>query len=234
MERKIILGLVAFTLLAIAAAIILPGGRTLDAKPKLPWLIEVDEQGAVRVFDITLGRTTLAEAREGFETEGKVNLFAAPDRAMTVEAFFEDLYLSGLRADLVLTLGVDPGNMERMYQRGLRVSQLGSGSKKVSLHPDDLRQVLGAPVMHITYSPAASLDAALIQNRFGHPAQKRSEATGLTHWLYPEKGLDIAWDAKGNGVLQYVPIKDFDRLAAPLQDAHTLTPQAAGGTPQTD
>lgn len=234
MERKMVLGLVTVTLLAIAGAIIFPGGRPADVEPKLPWLVGVDEQGAVRVFDITLGKTTLAEARQAFEADGKVNLFATADHQLSVEAFFEDLYLSGLRADLVLTLGVDTPSAEAMFRRGLRISQLGSGSKKVSLHADDMEQVMGAPVMHITYSPAAALDAEVIEGRFGQPAQKISESAGPTHWLYPDKGLDIALDTEGQAVLQYVAIQDFDKLAAPLQDAQAPAAQSTEQTRKGD
>jgi hypothetical protein len=62
------------------------------------------------------------------------------------------------------------------------------------------------------------LDEASIKQRFGEPAQVIKESdSAMTHWLYPDKGLDVALDEKGNGVLQYVPPSQFSQLLKPLK-----------------
>jgi hypothetical protein len=109
-----------------------------------------------------------------------------------------------------------------MYARGLRISKLESGSRKVKLDPADALTLGQRAVRSIAYLPQASLDEALIAKRFGEPNERRTEAeTGIVHWLYPERGMDIARDPKGKVVIQYVSPADFPRLTAPLQAAPT-------------
>jgi hypothetical protein len=55
-----------------------------------------------------------------------------------VEAFFDQVHLQRLRADFVITLDVDQPTLAAMYERGLRISQVGSGSRKIKLDPVDV------------------------------------------------------------------------------------------------
>jgi len=43
------------------------------------------------------------------------------------------------------------------------------------------------------------------------------EATGITHWLYPDRGLDIAVNPDGREVFQYVMPARFNELLEPLE-----------------
>ena len=66
-------------------------------------------------------------------------------------------------------------------------------------------------------SPTVLLDEDLLHKRFGEPAQRIREAeNNTTHWLYPERGLDIALNDEGQAVMQYVSPKAFSKLMAPL------------------
>ncbi len=217
MERKLVAFLATLSLLAVALAVFLPGGRSPDEFPKLPWKIRLDPQGYSEVLGVTLGRTTLAEAQETFGAEAKINLFASPDQHYAIEAYFERLFLSGIKADLILTLDLPQQQAGRIYQRGLRVSTLGSGARKVDLAPEDERAMLQQPISHITYLPAADLEPELLGNLFGEPARRVPGKAGVTHWLYPDKGLDIAVNPDGKEVLQYVPPARFARLIEPLE-----------------
>lgn len=217
MDRKIILYLLGAAVLAFIAIMLFPG-READPNPKLPWDVTHDEQGRTRVFTFTLGESTFADVRALFNEEGKVNLFAEPDGSHTVEVYFDQIYLSGLRADFVLTLDISDDTAAAMYNRGLRISQLPSGSKKVKLSPEDVDILLDAPVRTITYLPVAQLEADLLERRFGAPAEKIREANGVTHWLYPERGLDIGRDPDGGIVIQYVNPQVFEAIVAPLRE----------------
>ena len=226
MERKIFLGILAASLIAVALAILLPGGRTVDKNPKLPWLIQIDDNGRSTVFGLTLGVSTLAQAREMFRAQGESNLFAGDDQVYTVESYFQRLFLSGLRGDMILTVNVDPAVISGMYERGLRISQLGSGAKKVKLADEDLATLAHARIGSLTYIPGTDLDPALLAERFGEPARRIQEPDGASHWLYPDKGLDIAVNPDGREVLQYVSPADFEDILVPLQEA--LEKTAAG------
>jgi hypothetical protein len=212
MERKIALSILALTLLAIGIAIIMPGGRQVDTDPKLPWLLGVNADGSSTVFGLTLGKSRVADARKLLQEEGEVTLFMDPDGRFTIEVFFERVVLSGLKADMVMTADLTQQEMQPMYDRGTRISKLGSGERKVTLRPEDIDAAAAAPIRHLTYLPVADLDSGLIESRFGTPAQRIAEKSGATHWLYPEKGLDIAVDPERKEVFQYVAPKDFERL----------------------
>lgn len=218
MDRPILLGILGVTLLGLAAALLLPGGRPADPQPKLPWEIKLAPDGSSEVLSLGLGRSPLSAARAVFRDHGEVSLFRASQGDVVIEAFFEGVNLSGLRADVVLSLDVPAATARDFYERGLRISRAESGASRVTLAPEDLEQAAAAPIHQITYLPAARLDPELIERRFGAPRERVAEGdSGVIHWLYPERGLDIALDAKGKAVLQYVAPADFNRLAAPLR-----------------
>jgi hypothetical protein len=62
------------------------------------------------------------------------------------------------------------------------------------------------------------LDEALLEKRFGAPAERITESeTGIVHWIYPDKGMDLARDPKGKVVIQYVSPADLPGLTQPLR-----------------
>ncbi|MET0092841.1 MAG: hypothetical protein ABW120_04870 [Sedimenticola sp.] len=218
MDRKIVLGILSLSLIALAIAILIPGGRAPDQNPRLPWQIEIDERGLPTVFGLTLSESTLADAQRDFEETGDLNLFATPADELSVEAYFERLYLNGIRASIILTLDVDENTLAAMYKRGARLKQLETGNRKISLAEEDFRSLSDARIHHITYIPAANLDADLIRGRFGEPARRIAvQETGAEHWLYPEKGLDIALSSEGKEVFQYVVPGEFETILEPLE-----------------
>lgn len=219
MERKLFLGILAVTLIALAVAILIPGGRSVDEQPKLPWNLQVNEQGRLGVFGIELGNSDLESARKSFQAQGKANLFLTPDERYMVEVYFQSLYLSGLKADIVLSLELPDDRAAQMFARGERISQMGNGVKKVEFSSNDLVELGREKIAIITYIPAADLDEELIASRFGEPASKvREPDVPVVHWLYPEKGLDIAVNAEGKEVFQYVNPGEFGRVLKPLAD----------------
>ena len=216
MNKKILPGLLIAILLLLAAVIMFPVGKNKQQPPILPWDIAIDSAGNTRVFNLTLNQSTLLDAQKEFKKEAKISMFASSQENYTIEAYFERLYISGLRADLILTLDVDQASAAQMYERGLRLSQLGSGEKKITLAHNDNNTLTKALISHITYLPAANLDAELIRNRFGKPGKLHTEPSGITHWLYPKKGLDIALNPEGKEVLQYTSPAHFDQIIQPL------------------
>lgn len=218
MDRKIILSILGAALFAFLGLWLL-----LTALPDeraglrlYPWDAAVGADGRVTVFDLTLGTSTLADVRDLLGEEGKATLFAEPDGGFAVEAYFDDILLSNLRADWVVTLAAPPDLLAAMYERGLRVSTSSSGSRKVTLAPEDLERLNGLPLASLTYLPWKRLEPQDLVGRFGEPAERLQAADGASHWLYPARGFGIARDARGGVVIQYVNPADFARLRAPL------------------
>jgi len=182
----------------------------------LPWYIEHPTADAVRVFGLTLGKSTTNEAELRFKEEAKPSLFKSPDGKMVVEIFFEQVILAGLPSKIVLTIDVPEAQLKGMYERGLRMASTGSG-KKITMTADDIAMLRTYPISSLTYLPNLRLDDAIFLKRFGQPAQRVQEKeTGLVHWLYPQNGLDITLGKGMKPLLQFVPPGNFDKLVRPL------------------
>lgn len=220
MDKKLVFYILGLSLLLIGALILLPGGRTVDPEPKVPWRISVHPDGTATVFTLTLDRSTLADARRVLGDVGEPTLFIRKDGRLELEVYFEQVFLSGLRADFVLGLGLSQEVAQAMYERGARQAKMGSGERKVTLAAEDQPGLAGLPIRHITYLPMADLDPKLLESRFGIPAERIPEPGGeLVHWLYPPQGLDIGVNSRTKEVFQYVAPKDFATLIAPLRAA---------------
>jgi hypothetical protein len=221
MEKKIIFWVVSLSFVAVALAILLPGGRPADSHPRLPWDIQLSTQGEVEVFGLTLGRSTLAEARDDFQMEGKVSLFITESGKPALEAYFEQVFLSGLRADFILVLDANDETLQRLYDHGSRISRTTDTTRKVVLGSDDLSQVSNLPIKLINYIPYANLDESLVINRFGPPAEKITESeTGVSHWIYPERGFSIGLNPEGKELIQYMPLSQIKPLIERIEESN--------------
>ncbi len=220
MGRHIFLSVLLFTLLVLALAILLPTGREpLSARGDYPWNVTVDSEGYSQVFGITVGRSTVRQAAEVIRDPGEVSMFVAADGKQAVEVYFDRVAIGEFYAKMVLAVALDAPALQAMYERGVRISNLGGGVRKVELHPDDLVRVGDAVISSLTYIPSVNLDGAVIRKRFGAPARLLKERdSGLVHWLYPAIGLDLAVNEEGKEVLLYVKPAEFSRVTAPLQE----------------
>jgi hypothetical protein len=227
MDRKIILSVLASALLGFIGIwlllSIIPDQR---AGVRLyPWEVSRDSAGRTRVFDLSIGDSTLADAQALLGEDGEVNLFVNPDGSHSVEVYFDDIYLSNIRADWILTLDLEPERLAAMYDRGLRVSKTGSGSRKVKMKPEDVETLGGEAIGTLTYLPWKQLEARDIEGNFGPPAERVTEDSGVVHWLYPDKGMDIARDTNGGVVIQYLNADDYAQAIVPLAPAAEQPPQ---------
>lgn len=217
MDRKIILGVVALAAVSISVLLIAPD-NSINSPDTLPWKIVHPTPDTTRVFGITLGVTSLDQSAETFkhQTEVELSLFKPSEGKLGVEAFYEEVNFNGLKAKIVMNVAVPDDELKRMYERGLRMNSTPSG-KRITLTADDLARVKSLPVSSLTYMPTVRLEEPTIIKRFGEPAQRIKESkSDLTHWLYPQHGLDIVMSGKAKPLLQYLPPKDFELLRAPL------------------
>ncbi len=205
------------SLILLAFAILIPGGKVTETEPKLPWRTTIDIDGNSTVFGITIGKSTLKEAQEALQAEAKINLFVSLSDQYTVEAYFRSITISGLKADLVLSLMVNSSKAKEMYERGVRQKALVTGNKQIDLAPADFTWMENQKIHHITYIPSTNLDEKLISSRFGEPSRRVTEIEGIVHWLYPEKGLDIGLNPDGKEVFQYMNPRDFNQAMMPLE-----------------
>lgn len=216
--KRIFWWVLGVTLAAVGLAVMLPGGPPPESPRFLPWQIEVLPDGRSRVFGIRLGESPLGELEQKLQQEAEISLFASDGGSKSVEAYFNSVTLSGLKARMVAVLGLDEATLQQMFDRGERIATYAQGQRKVTLSDADLALARRSPVVAITYLPRTDLDEATITRLFGTPARTIAEPGGrIVHWLYPDKGLDVAMDRQGKEVFQYVPPRDFERLTKPLE-----------------
>lgn len=217
MDRKILLGVIAFAALALSIALMLPEDTTtVNDGDTLPWNIAHPTPYTTRVLGVTLGESTLEQAELKFEEAAVVSMFQSADSKLAVEAFFEEVNLNGLKAKIVLTMEIPSFELPGIFDRGLRMNTTTSG-KRITLSTDDLARVRRSPIASLTYLPAVRLDEAVLIKRFGEPAQRvRETKSGAIHWLYPQHGLDITLGGDEKPLLQYLSPTNFERLRSPL------------------
>jgi len=217
MELKNILGVITLSIVFILIGLMIPKGDQ-ETQQILPWQIEKTATESIKVFDLTLGESTLGDAEKRLKSNAVVSLFAQPDGTMATEVFFEKVELGGLSAKIVIVTDLNQEQLSAMYSNGSRISTLGSGTNKVTLSAADLKQIRLARIDSLAYLPRVRLEDDLIKARFGEPSEIITEAENKTvHWLYPELGLDLTINEKGGAVLQYISPKKFDKLLTPLR-----------------
>ncbi len=215
MDKKIILGVFALVVVSLSVLLLVPDNST-SSPDTLPWKITHPTPETSRIFGITLGQSTLDDTEKAFKELSEISLFKTPEGKLLVEAFFDELNLNGLKAKFVLTIAVPEGELQGMYDRGLRMNSTPSG-KRITLTPEDLAKVRQTTVSSLTYLPSARIEEALFAKRFGTPVERISEKkSGAVHWLYPQHGLDITLGNGEKPLLQYVSPKDFHLLRTPL------------------
>jgi hypothetical protein len=195
---KIAAAIVLALLAMLAAPLLFPPKQ--EAPPPIahgmPWQIELPGAGQSRVFGLTLGgaaASTLADARRLAAEAPKLALLAPQDAPPALEA-----------------------DLEAMRANAAKTSHLDSGIRKYVLHESDQERAERLPLAAIAFIPSASLDEAVILQRFGTPAERIRQGETLEHFLYPAQGLDVVLDSKGKEVLQYVAPAEFAKLRAPL------------------
>jgi hypothetical protein len=218
---KVAAGVAALLIAVLAAPLLFPPKQ--EAPPPIthgmPWQIELPVAGASRVFGLTLGGakpSTLVDAQRAFPEVLKLALLAPTDKPLTLEAYFESVSIGPLSGKLVLSIAASQAELEAMRERAAKTDHLETGIRKFILNDADRLRAESLPLATLVFIPAASLDEAVILQRFGTPCGTHPQGETLEHFLYPEKGLDVVLDRKGKEVLQYVAPADFARLRTPL------------------
>jgi hypothetical protein len=184
----------------------------------LPWQIEIAPDGSTTVFGIRPGHSRLADVRAIMGDDMELAIIAASDEGGALEMYYGHYRAGLLSGKLILQAGSDAQILETWRSNAVSSEYMPTGqAKKYIPSADDLPQILDQKVTGLTFIPAINLDEAVILARFGVPAERIQKA-GVEHFLYPEKGLDIALHEDSKEVLQYVSPDTFLRLVEPLQN----------------
>ena len=183
----------------------------------LPWQIDVLEDGATRVFGIVLGRSSLAQAHEALGRDTELAVMQDKDGSLSLEMYLGHYRAGLLSGKLVLLGDLDDKALAELRDNSPGREIMESTARKFLVEDGDRPRALAATVRHIAFIPAVNLDEEIITKRFGEAAEVLAAEGGVTHYLYPQLGLDIVHSDELKEVLQYVAPGEFDVLVAPLK-----------------
>jgi len=210
--------LVFLTIIVAAFLYLKPAGDYSSQTIKgLPWQIELLPDGTSKVFGVTLGQSTLGEAREqlGDDMELAIIVVAADDHGL--EMFYSHYTAGVFSGKLIVAADIGPDTLEQLLDRAVNAEYLESGARKFHVNPDDLPVAYQAAVKSITFIPGIALDEQTALKHFGTPAETIRRSDQVAHLLYPGKGLDLTINKDGKDILQYVAPREFAELRDPLQ-----------------
>ncbi len=216
------LGLLVAVLLVLAQALS-PSAPASGpaAEADAPWQVHTPAPGRSRVFGLSLPGSTLGQTRRRWGEELKLAIISTADGTASLEGYVERFETGGVTGRLLLAFDAGGSAAEvQHWRQALPGLPMESGARQHLLSPDAETALAGAGLTGLSFIPLAQLDAQVLAARFGEPAERLSGGERLQHWLYPDRGLAVALDAKGREVLQYVAPAEFEtRLAAPLRAA---------------
>jgi hypothetical protein len=181
----------------------------------MPWDLQRTSDGHSRVLGMVIGVTTLDGARKVLGSEGKVALYQ-DQKGYSAEGFFSEFTSGGLSGRIIVSLDVPDDKLQQMAGRATKREPTKAGAYKLRPHWQDYQALGDSVIKSITYIPYVDLDDEVIRSRFGEPAQTVQVDEERTHYLYPDKGLDLILDKNGKEVVQYVDPAKFGELSEPL------------------
>ncbi|QDX80268.1 hypothetical protein B9N43_02710 [Denitratisoma sp. DHT3] len=223
--KKALLLTAATLLLALGLQFLMPPGAERAAGNAVPppWRIEKLADGHTRVLGLVPGVSTLGEARQRFGADLFIAVIAAPNETGALEAYLDGMNAGSITGKLILTIDAAPEIVAAMKQRSTKSEYMESSTRKYRLAPADLEAALRLPIRAVGFIPSANLDAATVEQRFGRPVERLRASAESEHLLYPDLGLDVAVNAKGKELLQYVAPARFgllrDKLTGPVPGA---------------
>jgi hypothetical protein len=185
----------------------------------LPWQIERLPGGELRVFGITLPRTTVAQASERWGARPSFGLFARDGMPASLEAYFGRVRLGGLESRLLAVVDTDPSLRAAFLERAVASRPQASGAVRHELSERDLDTARGLAIRELSYGPAARYGPDRVLRHFGEPSERLSVPDDRRYWMYPELGLIVLVPEDGREVFHYVPPKDFATARTRITEA---------------
>ena len=177
----------------------------------LPWQVDILPDGSTRVFGLNIGVSHLADVL-GIHGDDDMELavIAASDEVGSLEMYYGHYRAGLISGKLIVQTNASEENIKSWRERAAKFDYMASGqAKKYILSEGDLKLALNEKVTGQTFIPSSNLDEEIILLRFGEPIE-RVQLQNAMHYLYPNKGLDIALFEDAKEVLQYVSPNTFE------------------------
>ena len=190
----------------------------------LPWAARTLEDGTLAVFDLALGRDTLAQAQQRFGEVLQLALVARVGEVGVLEALVEPFSAGFVTGRLVLSFDVPSPILQAWREHTLRSEPMDGGLRRFALTATDRQSALAMPVSGVSFVPSVKLSRNDVEQRFGAAAQSITVSNDSLVLLYPGRALAItvAASTTQRAVMQYVVPAHFEsRLRQPMLAAGT-------------
>jgi len=198
MNRTFLILLMIGTAMMIAVIGQHEEARQLDT---MPWQVDKLENGSLRVFGLTLGKTSIQEANQLFARFGKnqFQIHTDENNHQTFELFtlYNDLTFGGLQASIKLTYQINHPDLEKIYRSLQELDENFDISKTkhkivvLDINSEIEMKYLSYPISSITYTPSIDYGLDAIRQNFGPAAKEKKINDELQIWSYPKMGLKI-------------------------------------------
>ncbi len=186
------------------------------------WVVETSPQNPdyLKVFEITLNESELQDLIYILGNRLSLSLFVEGDQK-SLEGYIRETHIGGLTARIPFTLQFDESEVSSLMPF-LTASKMSTSKRQIYEIPEEYHgRFMQNKIENIAFIPmAVNLDETVILGRFGdHPIKLQEKDNGPYHYLYPEKGVDISLDAKGEyrAIVQYItPAKFDEKILKPL------------------
>jgi len=180
----------------------------------LPWEVSRLDNGSIRVFGVTLGKTSIQEANQIYASFAKTRLqditSANDTHSHQLIAIYDELSTGGLLGKIQLGYQLEPGDLAKIVKRIKTPAENEGDPQKIKLYEidsDTEMSLLSTPVSSITYIPSIDFGEDVIRQRFGQAAEELVINEDKQLWFYPELGLQIYIYANELDRFVYSPLK---------------------------
>jgi len=184
----------------------------------LPWEVDQLDNNSLRVFGITLGKTSIQEANQIFASFGKNQFQVTTDinkhQKYQLITRYDDLIIGGLIAQIRLTYLIKQEELQDIYLSIAAATneltdepKLKPGIQSYSVNNQVEIKYLSAPVSQITYIPSIDYGHEVLRQNFGLAAEEIQLNDEEQIWTYPEMGLKIYIHRTKLDRFVYAPLK---------------------------
>lgn len=201
-----------FTLLMANILLLTSCSSEQTQSADLPWQANVNAEGNVDVFGMTIGTITLRETMMHFQSFPETGLFVDKDGTSALESYFGKKRIGLFEAKLVAESEASEGVRKGMLERALERKPQPSGKWRYQLSEDDVRVSNELPVKYLVYIPVVDYEQERIETLFGQPESTHAMTEKAAYWFYPDKGLILLLNSDGGEIMYYSPTRHYAAL----------------------
>ena len=176
----------------------------------MPWEVDKLKNGSLRVFGITLSKTSIQDANQIFasfaETRLQVTTDTSENKTYQLIANYNELIIGGLITKIVLTYQLDQKALEKIAHSIKNIKNT-QGSQLYPINNKIEMSYLNTAISTITYIPSIDYGLETIRQNFGQATEEKQIDEELQIWTYPEMGLQVYIYKSELDHFVYAPLK---------------------------